>query len=55
LTGFWIDRLILIDGKHARGDARWRPFHGTLSPPSIRQAMVILNVLFSWLVQAGYL
>ncbi|ALP68659.1 tyrosine-type recombinase/integrase [Paraburkholderia caribensis] len=41
--------------KHARGDARWRPFHGPLSPASIRQAMVILNVLFSWLVQAGYL
>ncbi|OUL89721.1 integrase, partial [Paraburkholderia hospita] len=35
--------------KHARGDARWRPFHGPLSPASIRQAMVILNVLFSWL------
>ncbi|MHB9842127.1 tyrosine-type recombinase/integrase [Paraburkholderia terrae] len=41
--------------KHARGDARWRPFHGPLSPASVRQAMVILNVLFSWLVQAGYL
>jgi site-specific recombinase XerD len=41
--------------KHARGDARWRPFHGPLSPASLRQAMVILNVLFSWLVQAGYL
>jgi integrase len=41
--------------KHPRGDARWRPFHGPLSPASIRQATVILNVLFSWLVQAGYL
>ncbi|SOE87748.1 Site-specific recombinase XerD [Burkholderia sp. YR290] len=41
--------------KHPRGDARWRPFHGPLSPASLRQAMVILNVLFSWLVQAGYL
>lgn len=41
--------------KHARGDPRWRPFHGPLSAASIRQAMVILNVLFSWLVQAGYL
>ncbi|BEU28431.1 tyrosine-type recombinase/integrase [Paraburkholderia sp. 22B1P] len=41
--------------KHPRGDARWRPFHGPLSAASIRQAMVILNVLFSWLVQAGYL
>jgi site-specific recombinase XerD len=41
--------------KHPRGDARWRPFYGALSPASIRQATVILNVLFSWLVQAGYL
>ncbi|CAD6563024.1 tyrosine-type recombinase/integrase [Paraburkholderia sabiae] len=41
--------------KHPRGDARWRPFYGPLSPASIRQATVILNVLFSWLVQAGYL
>ncbi|MEM5389560.1 tyrosine-type recombinase/integrase [Paraburkholderia phymatum] len=41
--------------KHPRGDARWRPFHGQLSPASARQAMVVLNTLFSWLVQAGYL
>jgi integrase len=41
--------------KHPRGDARWRPFYGPLSPASVRQATVILNVLFSWLVQAGYL
>ncbi|HXZ09114.1 MAG TPA: tyrosine-type recombinase/integrase [Paraburkholderia sp.] len=41
--------------KHLRGDARWRPFYGPLSPASIRQATVILDVLFSWLVQAGYL
>ncbi|MEX3936352.1 tyrosine-type recombinase/integrase [Paraburkholderia phymatum] len=41
--------------KHPRGDARWRPFYGPLSPVSARQAMVILNALFSWLVQAGYL
>ena len=41
--------------KHPRGDARWRPFYGPLSPASQRQAVVILNALFSWLVQAGYL
>jgi site-specific recombinase XerD len=41
--------------KYARGDARWRPFHGPLSPASVRQASVILNGLFSWLVRAGYL
>ena len=41
--------------KHPRDDARWRPFYGPLSPASQRQAMVILNVMFSWLVEAGYL
>lgn len=41
--------------KHPRGDPRWRPFYGPLSPASRRQAMVILNVMFAWLVQAGYL
>lgn len=41
--------------KHARDDPRWRPFYGPLSPASQRQAMVILNALFSWLVSAGYL
>ncbi|WP_321817159.1 MULTISPECIES: tyrosine-type recombinase/integrase [unclassified Paraburkholderia] len=41
--------------KHARDDPRWRPFYGPLSATSQRQAMVILNALFSWLVSAGYL
>jgi integrase len=41
--------------KHPRDDPRWRPFYGPLSSPSQRQAMVILNVMFAWLVQAGYL
>lgn len=41
--------------KHARGDPRWRPFYGPLSPTSQRQAMIILNVMFAWLVEAGYL
>lgn len=41
--------------KHARDDPRWRPFYGPLSAASQRQAMVILNALFSWLVSAGYL
>ncbi|CAM2160711.1 tyrosine-type recombinase/integrase [Paraburkholderia tropica] len=41
--------------KHARDDPRWRPFYGPLSSASQRQAMVILNALFSWLVSAGYL
>jgi site-specific recombinase XerD len=41
--------------KHPRGDARWRPFYGPLSIASQRQAMIILNVMFAWLVEAGYL
>ncbi|REE18387.1 site-specific recombinase XerD [Paraburkholderia sp. BL27I4N3] len=41
--------------KHPRNDPRWRPFYGPLSESSQRQAMVILNVMFAWLVQAGYL
>ncbi|MFB9127605.1 tyrosine-type recombinase/integrase [Paraburkholderia dipogonis] len=41
--------------KHPRNDPRWRPFYGPLSEASQRQAMVILNVMFAWLVQAGYL
>ncbi|MFL9912197.1 tyrosine-type recombinase/integrase [Paraburkholderia sp. RL17-337-BIB-A] len=41
--------------KHPRNDPRWRPFCGPLSGSSQRQAMVILNVMFAWLVQAGYL
>lgn len=41
--------------KPGRRDPAWRPFAGPLSPTSQRQALVILNVLFSWLVNAGYL
>jgi integrase/recombinase XerD len=41
--------------KHSRSDTRWRPFYGSLSPASQRQAMIILNVMFAWLVEAGYL
>lgn len=52
----WVTGGIAGGGrKHPRGDARWRPFYVPLSPASIRQATVILNALFSWLVQAGYL
>lgn len=41
--------------KHPRGDERWRPFYGPLSVASQRQAMIILNVMFAWMVEAGYL
>jgi site-specific recombinase XerD len=49
-------RWIMRDGrKFARAHPEWRPFAGPLSPTSQRQAIVILNTLFSWLVNAGYL
>ncbi len=48
-------RWIMHSRKVARGDERWRPFAGPLSPTSQRQAFVILNGMFSWLVNAGYL
>jgi integrase/recombinase XerD len=47
---------VMRDGrKFSRTHAQWRPFSGPLSPASRRQAIIILNTLFSWLVQAGYL
>jgi site-specific recombinase XerD len=49
-------RWVMRDGRRfGRADKEWRPFAGALSAASARQAMVILNVLFSWLVHAGYL
>lgn len=50
------DNWIMKTGrKLARSDPGWRPFSGPLSATSQRQAIVILNALFSWLVNAGYL
>jgi integrase/recombinase XerD len=47
---------IATDGrKYPRTHPGWRPFAGPLSASSQRQAAVILNTLFSWLVNAGYL
>lgn len=49
-------RWIMNSGrKAARQDSRWRPFAGPLSPASQRQAIIILNTMFAWLVNAGYL
>lgn len=33
----------------------WRPFYGPLSEASQKQAMNIINSLFNWLVEGGYL
>lgn len=41
--------------KWSRFELDWRPFAGPLSATSQRQAIIILNSLFSWLVNAGYL
>ncbi len=49
-------RWLSPDGrKFPRAHPGWRPFAGPLSPSSQRQAGIILNALFSWLVNAGYL
>ncbi len=50
------DQWVMRSGrKVARGHADWRPFAGPLAPTSHRQAIIILNAMFSWLVTAGYL
>ncbi|WNK18885.1 site-specific integrase [Halomonas piscis] len=36
------------------GHPGWRPFRGALSPASRRQALVILQGLYGWLVEAGW-
>ncbi|MDX1467534.1 MAG: site-specific integrase [Halomonas sp.] len=37
-----------------REDPRWRPFRGPLSPASRRQSLVILQGMYAWLVEAGW-
>ncbi|MDP3211602.1 site-specific integrase [Methylotenera sp.] len=49
------ERWVMTQRKVARDNPQWRPFAGSLSPTSQRQAIVILNGMFSWLVNAGYL
>jgi integrase/recombinase XerD len=41
--------------KQPRNSHLWRPFAGPLGASSQRQALSILNGLFNWLVEAGYL
>lgn len=46
-------RWVLAGSKKlARNHPDWRPFAGPLSPASV---LVILNALFAWLTEAGYL
>lgn len=37
-----------------RAHPAWRPFRGGLSPASRRQSLVILQGMFAWLVEAGW-
>lgn len=51
-----VARWVMAKGrKWPRNDPCWRPFSGPLSASSQRQAIVILNTMFAWLVNAGYL
>lgn len=43
-----------IGAVRPRHDPRWRPFRGPLSPASRRQSLVILQGMFAWLVEAGW-
>ncbi|WP_426211124.1 tyrosine-type recombinase/integrase [Massilia sp. TWP1-3-3] len=50
------ERWVASEGrKFPRPHPQWKPFAGPLSAASQRQAGVILNSMFSWLVNAGYL
>lgn len=50
------ERWVMKAGqKWSRFEPDWRLVAGPLAPTSQRQAIVILNTLFSWLVNAGYL
>jgi site-specific recombinase XerD len=41
--------------RYPTSDARWRPFAARLDPASVKQSVVILDSLFGWLVDAGWL
>lgn len=50
------DRWVMqVAQKAPRSSPLWRPFAKPLDRQSQRQALSILNSLFNWLVQAGYL
>lgn len=50
------ERWIMAAGQRpGRQSPSWRPFAGPLAPRSQAQAMSVLNGMFNWLVEAGYL
>ncbi|MDA8521002.1 tyrosine-type recombinase/integrase [Acidovorax sp. NCPPB 4044] len=51
-VGLWV---MQVAQKAPRSSPNWRPFAKPLDRQSQRQALSILNSLFNWLVQAGYL
>lgn len=51
-TELWV---MAPGARKPRSSPMWRPFAGPLSSASQRQALSILNGLFNWLVEAGYL
>ncbi|WP_255304491.1 site-specific integrase [Cobetia sp. 5-25-4-2] len=46
---------VWIGSVRARRHPEWRPFRGPLAPASRRQSLVILQGLYAWLIEAGYL
>jgi site-specific recombinase XerD len=47
--------VMTVRQRPGRDSPHWRPFAGPLSNASQRHALSIVNALFSWLVEAGYL
>lgn len=48
-------RQLWIGPSRPRSAPDWRPFRGPLSPASRRQSLIILQGMFAWLVEAGWL
>lgn len=47
--------VMTVRQRPGRSSPHWRPFAGPLSSASQRHALSIINAMFSWLVEAGYL
>jgi site-specific recombinase XerD len=47
--------VMAVRQRPGRDSPQWRPFAGPLSSASQRHALSIINAMFSWLVEAGYL
>lgn len=47
--------VMTVRQRPGRDSPHWRPFAGPLSSASQRHTLSIINAMFSWLVEAGYL